>query len=222
MRSEVFDELVDFLVEKMPLDSINLFRPHKSAQKRFDTLSGAIKSGSGTPDQHRALELDIQLEHLMQLAKARRALKERDNPRLSRHEYELAAHFTPQVEQKTRQSRCEYCLLHVDNAYYAHYVDYVIAQKHGGAKGSENLALSCAECNVRKGTDLSSLTPSGRLITLFNPRLQRWGAHFRVEGGTIEPLTRIGEVTTRLLDFNNARRVEIRRTLAQLKLYPGR
>ena len=125
------------------------------------------------------------------------------------------------VEERAK-GRCEYCLLHVDDVYHAHHVDHVIAEKHGGQTSTDNLALSCAECNLRKGFDIASLTSTGRLVALFNPRRQRWSAHFRVDGGAIEPLTPIGEVTARLLDFNNETRVEIRQTLAQLKLYPRR
>lgn len=125
------------------------------------------------------------------------------------------------VEERAK-NRCEYCLIHVDDVYYAHHVDHVIAEKHGGQTNASNLALSCAECNLRKGSDIASLTSTGRLIALFNPRRQRWSAHLRVDGGTIEPPTPVGEVTARLLDFNNETRVEIRDILVQLKLYPRR
>lgn len=125
------------------------------------------------------------------------------------------------VEERAK-GRCEYCLIHADDVYFAHHVDHVIAEKHGGRTGAGNLALSCAECNLRKGSDLASLISTGRLVALFNPRRQRWSAHFRVDGGAIQPLTSTGEVTARLLNFNEETRVEIRQTLAQQKLYPRR
>lgn len=35
-------------------------------------------------------------------------------------------------EVETRaKNRCEYCLLQADDAYFAHHVDHVIAEKHG-------------------------------------------------------------------------------------------
>ena len=50
-------------------------------------------------------------------------------------------------EVETRaKNRCEYCLLHADDAYFAHHVDHVIAEKHGGQTNADNLALCCAEC----------------------------------------------------------------------------
>ncbi len=45
-------------------------------------------------------------------------------------------------EVETRaKSRCEYCLLHADDAYFAHHFDHVIAEKHGGQTDADNLAL---------------------------------------------------------------------------------
>ena len=115
---------------------------------------------------------------------------------------------------------CEPCLLHADDAYFAHHVDHVIAEKHGGQTHADNLALCCAECNLHKGSDLASLTSMGRLVALFNPRRERWNTHFHIDGGEGVPLTEPGEVTVRLLDNPNQTRVEIRETLAQLQLYP--
>ena len=125
------------------------------------------------------------------------------------------------VEERAK-NRCEPCLIHVDDVYFAHHVDHVIAEKHLGQTTADNLALSCAECNLRKGSDIVSLTSAGRLVALFNPRRQRWSAHFRINGGTVEALTPVGEVTARLLDFNHETRIEIRETLVRQKIYPRR
>lgn len=78
----------------------------------------------------------------------------------------IAAELRREVETRAK-GRCEYCLLHMDDAYHAHHVDHIIAEKHGGLTNSDNLALSCAECNLRKGSDLASLTSTGRLAALF-------------------------------------------------------
>ena len=133
----------------------------------------------------------------------------------------ISAALRREVEARAK-GRCEPCLLHADDAYFAHHVDHVIAEKHGGQTAADNLALSCAECNGHKGSDLASLSSTGRLVALFNPRRQRWSAHLGVDGGEGVPLTETGEVTVRLLDINNQTRVEIRETLAQLNLYPRR
>ena len=123
------------------------------------------------------------------------------------------------VVQRARDC-CEYCLLHADDAYHSHHVDHIIAEKHGGSTDAANLALCCADCNLRKGSDIASLTASGQLMALFHPRLYQWNEHFRVADGAIEPLTPTGEVTVNLLALNEETRVEIRRTLTQLQLWP--
>ncbi|WP_419555776.1 HNH endonuclease [Planctellipticum variicoloris] len=45
-------------------------------------------------------------------------------------------------------SRCEYCMIHQEDAVSTHQVDHVIAEKHGGKTALENLALSCMTCNL--------------------------------------------------------------------------
>jgi hypothetical protein len=78
---------------------------------------------------------------------------------------------------------CEYCLLPQELVASTHQVNHVIAEKHGGQTVLENLALSCTVCNRRQGSDISSLDPAtGALVSLFNPRTQRWGEHFRLTG----------------------------------------
>jgi hypothetical protein len=52
---------------------------------------------------------------------------------------------------------CEYCLISLDDTYYAAAVDHIVSQKHGGPTVAENLALSCLSCNSAKGTDLGSI-----------------------------------------------------------------
>jgi hypothetical protein len=62
--------------------------------------------------------------------------------------------------------------------------------------------------------DLASVDPAtGEVVALFHPRRDRWADHFRLEGGTIEPLTPTGRVTARLLHFNDAARAEERALL---------
>ncbi|MBX3081073.1 MAG: HNH endonuclease, partial [Anaerolineae bacterium] len=39
--------------------------------------------------------------------------------------------------------RCEYCLLHSNDAFYTHEVDHIYAEKHGGETTEVNLCLSC-------------------------------------------------------------------------------
>ena len=65
------------------------------------------------------------------------------------------------------------------------------------------MAWSCFWCNAHKGTDLASVDPeSGRIVRLFGPRQDNWDEHFQTQAGRIIPLTAIGRVTVRLLQFN--------------------
>lgn len=106
------------------------------------------------------------------------------------------------------QSRCEYCLLPADVAFFPHEVDHVIAEKHGGATHLDNLAFACWRCNRHKGSDLTSFDPqTGQLSPLFNPRTQVWIEHFTYESKRITGLTLEGRTTVHLLRLNNEERL---------------
>lgn len=112
--------------------------------------------------------------------------------------------------------RCEYCRYPADLALFSFEIEHIIAEKHGGATGSDNLALACPFCNRAKGTDLASLDPeSGDLTPFFNPRSQIWGDHFRLDGTEIVPLTAVGRVTVVILQLNHADRQSERAALIQ-------
>jgi 5-methylcytosine-specific restriction endonuclease McrA len=46
--------------------------------------------------------------------------------------------------------RCEYCLIHEDDAGFSHQLDHIISRKHGGTSAADNLALACVLCNRHK------------------------------------------------------------------------
>jgi HNH endonuclease len=119
------------------------------------------------------------------------------------------------------QECCEYCLLHQDNTGVSHQVDHVIALKHSGQTVRENLALACLECNLNKGSDLTTIDPAtGEIIPLFNPRQQVWREHFTLAGAMIAGLTQTGRVTIALLQINSPDRIAERQELMELNLYP--
>jgi 5-methylcytosine-specific restriction endonuclease McrA len=105
------------------------------------------------------------------------------------------------------RNRCEYCLLAEQDAFFPHEPDHIIALKHGGETTGENLALACFDCNRFKGSDIASVDPiTGRIVPLFNPRVQAWSDHFVSEAGRINPLTPVAR--------------EVRATLAIGGRYP--
>jgi hypothetical protein len=100
-------------------------------------------------------------------------------------------------------------------------VDHIISHKHGGLTDLANLAFCCERCNRTKGTDVGSVSGAeGTFIRFFNPRIDRWADHFRLNGASIESLTEVGEVTARLLRLNAPDRVLQRASLQQVDAYP--
>jgi hypothetical protein len=82
---------------------------------------------------------------------------------------------------------------------------------HGGSEDTDNLALACHRCNLQKGPNLTGIDPeTGQIVRLFHPRRDRWSDHFRHEYARIDGLTAIGRATVRVLDLNDARRLELR------------
>jgi hypothetical protein len=116
---------------------------------------------------------------------------------------------------------CEYCLIAEADTFYGCEVDHIISLKHGGSSEPENLAYACALCNRAKGSDVGSISASGEFTRFFNPRTDRWAQHFRLEQATISPLTEIGEVTARILGFNDSARLHEREEMIRFGKYPS-
>ena len=136
------------------------------------------------------------------------------------NEARILASLRREVRARAKQ-RCEYCLIAESQAFFPHEPDHLIALKHGGRSTAANLALACSDCNRFKGTDIASIDRvTGKLVSLFIPRTQRWTEHFRLTGGQIIPLTPTGRVTEQLLKLNLPSRVETREQLAAVGLYP--
>jgi hypothetical protein len=117
---------------------------------------------------------------------------------------------------------CEYCLIDIDDTFFGGEVDHIVSVKHGGATEVENLAYTCQPCNRNKGSDLGSVYwPSGQLVRFFHPRTDRCADHFALHGARIQPLTAIGEVTSRIFGFNSEERLEERQGLIEQGRYPS-
>lgn len=91
-------------------------------------------------------------------------------------------------------------------------IEHIIPRKHGGNDDPDNLALACAECNLKKSSDLAGLDPeTGALTPLFHPRRDSWSDHFEWDDLRIKGLTMIGRTTVRVLDLNAPARLRVRR-----------
>ena len=99
------------------------------------------------------------------------------------NEARILASLRREVRARAKQ-RCEYCLIAESQSLFPHEPDHLIALKHGGRSTAANLALACSDCNRFKGSDIASIDRvTGKLVRLFNPRMQKWSAHFRLIGG---------------------------------------
>ena len=117
---------------------------------------------------------------------------------------------------------CEYCLLHQEDAFYEFQVDHIISSKHEGKTVFSNLALACAICNRLKGSDLGTISRrTGILTRFFNPRIDIWGEHFRLNHEIIEPLSDLAEGTERIFQLNREDRQLERSALIVVGRYPS-
>lgn len=130
----------------------------------------------------------------------------------------ISAELRRQVVSRA-ENICEYCLIHEDDTFFGCHVDHVISEKHGGSTTVDNLAYACPVCNLRKGSDIASLTSASILTRLYNPRTDVWAQHFTLSGAVIVPRTAIGEVTVSLLQLNGERVLE-RQELIDVQRYP--
>ena len=119
------------------------------------------------------------------------------------------------------QFLCESCLIAEADAFYGCEVDHIISLKHGGSSEQDNLAYACALCNRAKGSVIGSVSTTGEFTRFFNPRTDRWAEHFRLEQAVIRPLTTVGEVTARILAFNDSARLHEREEMIRFGNYPS-
>jgi hypothetical protein len=119
------------------------------------------------------------------------------------------------------EGRCEYYRLPEVADEWPFHVDHIIAKVHHLNDDPSNLAWTCTQCNLHKGTNFASIDPeTSSRVDLFDPRRQIWHEHFHVENnGRIVGITASGRATTRLLDMNGSPQLELRRELIALGIY---
>src|SRR5438874_13712077 len=127
--------------------------------------------------------------------------------------------MSPRLRQQVRaraDRRCGYCRFHEEDLpLWPFHLDHIRARQHRGTDASANLAWACQRCSLFKGTNLSAVDPdSGRVVRLFNPRLDAWERHFASHFDRIIGLNAIGRATVWLLQMNFDERVELRAELS--------
>lgn len=117
--------------------------------------------------------------------------------------------------------RCEYCHVPQVAIGFTFPIDHIVARQHKGGDDMSNLALSCVECNSKKGPNIAGIDPStGLMHPLFNPREQNWTDHFRWNGAILVALTPVGRATIAVLSLNDEARIKIRQALIDEGLLP--
>ena len=106
---------------------------------------------------------------------------------------------------------CEYCRTCQRVCGQAMHVEHI---DPAGGDALENLCLSCPSCNLSKAKATTASDPqTGKIVALFNPRLQQWNDHFewREGGAIVAGKTPIGRAPIERLKMNLERIVTARR-----------
>ena len=112
--------------------------------------------------------------------------------------------------------RCEYCRFPQIAAELSFHIDHVIAEQHGGATASENLAWACFSCNLHKGPNIAGRDPlNGNLTRLYHPREDRWTDHFAWEAVSLRGRTAVGRTTVDVLAMNHPDAIAVRAALQE-------
>lgn len=117
--------------------------------------------------------------------------------------------------------RCEYCGLSQEGQEATFHIDHVIPLAAGGETVTENLALACVSCSLRKAARQTAVDPqSGKEATLYNPRRDAWHEHFQWDGVDLVGLTATGRATVEALNMNRKLILAIRREEAAVGRHP--
>jgi hypothetical protein len=109
-------------------------------------------------------------------------------------------------------NRCEYCGLSQEGQEAVFHIDHIHPVSLEGQTESENLALACVSCSLRKSAKVNAADPTtGVLAPLFNPRRDVWNLHFRWNGAELNGITPTGRATASGLAMNRPIALSIRR-----------
>ena len=120
---------------------------------------------------------------------------------------------------------CEYCCSQARFSPDPFSIEHIRPRSKGGTDEDDNLALACQGCNNRKYTHVEARDPvSGNLVSLYDPRRQRWADHFSWNENftLVIGLTPTGRATVELLKLNREGVVNLRRVLCTIEQHPPR
>jgi hypothetical protein len=119
------------------------------------------------------------------------------------------------------RASCEYCRMPEAFDPLPFGVDHIRPQCHHGPTVAENLCVCCFNCNTFKAVNIAGHDlDTGELTRLFNPREDEWEAHFTWDGPYLKGFTAVGRTTIDVLRINLPERMEHRRLLQELGVFP--
>jgi hypothetical protein len=130
------------------------------------------------------------------------------------------------IKERVRQrakNRCEYCLSRQEYVLGRLQIDHIQPVAKGGSNTEDNLCLACELCNQYKWTQTEGLDPeSGKLVSLFNPRNQKWKEHFAWNLNEVEMIgiTDCGRATIEALRLNNNLAMIVRKNWVKAGWHP--
>jgi len=104
-------------------------------------------------------------------------------------------------------------------------IEHILPEALGGETHEDNLWLSCIRCNLFKRAQIDAMDPeTGKRVPLFDPRHDRWSAHFAWEDSGVEMrgTTPRGRATLRALHLNNEDILVARRLWVSAGWWPPR
>jgi Carbohydrate family 9 binding domain-like/HNH endonuclease len=132
--------------------------------------------------------------------------------------------FSSRLRQEVIQRAnncCEYCGLSQVGQEATFHIDHIHPVASGGETHSDNLALACVSCSLRKGARTVAVDPqSEQEVSLYNPRLNNWQEHFYWDGVTLMGKTTVGRATVVALQMNRSTILAIRREEILLGRHP--
>jgi len=130
---------------------------------------------------------------------------------------------TERLVRERAHEQCEYCRApaHIASAPFS--IEHIQPLARGGDSLESNLALSCLNCNLAKGsrTHASDAT-TGATVAIFHPRRDRWSEHFGWSEDflSVTALTPTGRATIDALGLNRRQLQNLRHVLIRSELHP--
>jgi HNH endonuclease/testis-expressed sequence 13 family protein len=134
----------------------------------------------------------------------------------------IPAALRRQVRARVR-GLCEYCRCSALFTTAAFHCEHIRPREAGGETTLDNLAWACPWCNASKYTKTHAPDPqTGRLVSLFHPRRQRWARHFARSEDFIIIIgrTAVGRATVAALHLNRPELLNLRRVLRAVGEHP--